>query len=557
MSLGKKQIFGLIAFLILLIAIPVSLYLVSKQQTLKSKATLDTTRIEIIGLSVKDGKTTSRDVKIKTIYVSSAVSSSTQSVNILELKFFPLDSSGTKLNPTITGTNDDLSNFREKVNNFTLQGLSKLTEGTKYHGYKNQNVSPAIKYNLVDSKEFLTALPVSSNEIPWKKGQGVYRPDYKKILSDLNICDYVDNKEVKQVWLWGYHFGNIEPVESNMSMGRLSQSFWNHGTFGDISNSEQIDDLPICNKTYVLYNYNFTRGLGEMLEDHGHHLESVMAFVDKTMWWDTFVGSFGKGGNTINRCGWTHAPPNTFTDYDWRNEREVQSDCEDWKPQGGGEIKTISCHTWYGSTCSDDSGAGFKVWWMQNVPGLNNNLTYQDQQLRNWWEFYADFDLALQQGKTLTMPENIFPTHFRLANSAEDLSSAKEIPFDINNTEVNWQLTDQLGIKNVYAQFKINNIWTSDVSTTIELTSITSPTPTPTSSPSASITPSSIPSLSPSPTQQIKKGDLNHDGVVNTIDASILKSYINKASFPQETDLNLDGKINSMDFAIIKSLIGK
>lgn len=555
MSFGKKQIFGLAIFLILLIAIPVSLYLVSKQQNLKSKATLDTTRIEIIGLSVKDGKTTSRNVKIKTIYVPSAVSSSTyvstQSVNILELKFFPLDSSGTKLNPAIAGTNDDLSNIREKVNNFTLQGLNKLTEGTKYHGYKNTNVPPAIKYNLVDSKEFLTALPVSSNEIPWKKGQRVYRPDYKKILNDLNICDYVDNKEVKQVWLWGYHFGNIEPVESNMSMGKLSQSFWNHGTFGDVSNSEQIDDLPVCNKTYVLYNYNFTRGLGEMLEDHGHHLESVMAFIDKAMWWDTFVKS----------CGWTHVPPNTSTDYDWRNEREVQSDCEDWKPQGGGEIKTISCHTWYGSTCLDDSGTGFKVWWMQNVPGLNNNLSYQGQQLRNWWEFYTDFDLALQQGKTLTMSKNIFPTHFRLANSAEDLSSAKEIPFDRNNTEVDWQLTDQLGIKNVYAQFKINNVWTSNVSTTIELTSITSPTPTsiPSFSPSASVTPfpSSISSPFPSPTQQIKKGDLNHDGVINTIDASILKSFINKTNFSKEVDLNSDGKINSLDFATLKSLIGK
>lgn len=38
MSLSKKQIFGLIVFLILLAAIPVSLYLVKQQQTLKSKA---------------------------------------------------------------------------------------------------------------------------------------------------------------------------------------------------------------------------------------------------------------------------------------------------------------------------------------------------------------------------------------------------------------------------------------------------------------------------------------------------------------------------------------
>lgn len=92
---------------------------------------------------------------------------------------------------------------------------------------------------------------------------------------------------------------------------------------------------------------------------------------------------------------------------------------------------------------------------------------------------------------------------------------------------------------------------------------IFSPTPSPSSSPTSTWSPgpspivSAAPSPSPSPTQQVKKGDLNHDGVVNTIDASILKSYINKTSFPLETDINSDGKINAVDFAIIKTLMGK
>lgn len=32
---------------------------------------------------------------------------------------------------------------------------------------------------------------------------------------------------------------------------------------------------------------------------------------------------------------------------------------------------------------------------MQNLPGLDNTLTYQDKPLSNWWTFSDDFDLAI------------------------------------------------------------------------------------------------------------------------------------------------------------------
>jgi hypothetical protein len=39
---------------------------------------------------------------------------------------------------------------------------------------------------------------------------------------------------------------------------------------------------------------------------------------------------------------------------------------------------------------------------MQNIPGKDNGLTYQNNPLRNWWEFIGDFDAAIAQGKSLT-----------------------------------------------------------------------------------------------------------------------------------------------------------
>jgi hypothetical protein len=32
------------------------------------------------------------------------------------------------------------------------------------------------------------------------------------------------------------------------------------------------------------------------------------------------------------------------------------------------------------------------IYWMQNLPGANNGLTYCGRPLTNWWAFTGDFD---------------------------------------------------------------------------------------------------------------------------------------------------------------------
>ena len=320
----------------------------------------------------------------------------------LVLSYIPLKENG-KINTDITGSirTDDLETLRNKISNLTNQIVTSLEEASRYHGYKNPSAGGSLDYFIFDTKEFLYSVPRSDNQVPWNPG--VYRPDYHGILSDLSICDYVDNKGIKEVWIWGYHYGDIEPAESNMAMGAVSKKHWNRGNYGDVSNSEGINDMPTCNKTYTLYNYNYGRGLGEALEDHTHQIEAVFKYIDHILFWNKFVESYGET-DKINHCGWSHCPPNTKIDYDWRNEIDALSDCEDWKPDGTGKVQSANCHTWYGATCLDDSGARFKIWWMQNIPGKDNNLIYKGRQLRNWWDFLGDFDLALQMGKSLLFP---------------------------------------------------------------------------------------------------------------------------------------------------------
>ena len=322
-------------------------------------------------------------------------------IPILSLSYFPDQDGNEQLDPEITGMNDSISSIRIKVDQLTSQGVAILQEASAYHGYKDSATEPSLNYFVFDSREFLSPMPVSNNEIPWKPGEGIYRPDYMGMLEDINICDYVDNKGVKQVWLWSYHYGNVEPAESNMAMGNSSQAYWNQASYGDISNSEQTNDMPTCSKTYTLYNYNYARELGEMMENHGHQIEAVLKFIDLDLFWNKFVGPYG-GQPGERRCGWTHYAPNGSADYDWQNENDALSDCENWTPDGIGQQVTVDCHTWHGTTCTDDGGTNFKKWWMQNIPGKNNALTYQGKNLKNWWDFLGDFDQALQNGKGLT-----------------------------------------------------------------------------------------------------------------------------------------------------------
>ena len=345
---------------------------------------------------------------------ASEASNTSHTAKVLVLKYYPLDSSGQNLDPAIAGTGQSLSAIRTHVNTVTDLGISRMTNGSKFHGYKDETAQPAVTYQVFDTKEYLEALPVST--IKPSFSSPAFRPDYRQILTRENICNYVDNQGVSQVWVWGYHHGNIEPAESDMSMGYRSQQFWNHSSYGDVSNSEQSDNLPICNNTYVLYNYNYTRGLGELLEDHGHQIEALYRFIDNNLWTDYQKPNGETDPNIVNHCGWTHSPPNSGDwtgprgQYQWNDKTLVKSNCEDWQPGGGGEVREVNCNTWYEPyyqipydtiACQDDGGVAFKVWWMQNIPGRGNNLTYQGNPLKNWWDFYADFDNAIAINKSL------------------------------------------------------------------------------------------------------------------------------------------------------------
>ena len=207
-------------------------------------------------------------------------------IRVLVIKYFPVK--GDRINQTVTGDwGEPLETTRKKTTTLTEQVAQALQEGSRYHGYKDKSAKPSLVYKIMDVIEFLEPLPTVT-----KTGPGAPMTDYNRIMERVGIKKWVEEKGVKEVWLWGYHGGVVGLWESNMA-----------GPFGDISNSNRDPhDLPVLKKTYTVYHYNYQRGASEAVEDHMHQIEAVLNFVDgrdrtppqqwpTLLFWGKFVGS--------------------------------------------------------------------------------------------------------------------------------------------------------------------------------------------------------------------------------------------------------------------------
>jgi hypothetical protein len=290
-------------------------------------------------------------------------------IPVLQINYFPVKNGN--IDRAITGdVSAPLDQIRAHVTHTTAKVIDALDRGSTYHAYKDPSARPSLSYHIVDTIEVLEPLPTS-----FKPGHRAPMTDYNAILRRIDIQQWVMEQSVKEVWLWGYHGGVIDLWESNMA-----------GPWGDISNSDRdLHDLPVLDRTYTVYHYNYGRGPSEAVEDHMHQIEAVLRYIDPELFWGKFVGKPGEG-----RCGWSHYPPNGERDYDWANRNYILTDIEDWRPDGGPKQR-MNCTHW---NC--DSLTWF-IYWMQNLPGAGNGLSYRGHPLTNWWTFIGDFDGAMQQ----------------------------------------------------------------------------------------------------------------------------------------------------------------
>lgn len=317
-----------------------------------------------------------------------AVIGATATIKVFVVSYFPVK--GDQIDREVTGdVGGSYPELRQKTESLTREACRLLEEGSRFRGYKNANVIPALRYEVVGDTEFKEPIPLRPRE-----GTSPPLPDYFAIMQRINAKTLVEERGVREIWMWGYH-GKIALWESNMS-----------SPFGDVSNSNRDpNDLPVFQHTYTVYHFNYGRGVGEMLENHMHQLEHLLNHVDgrdtappekwsELLFWGKFVGSDASHKIVTNpaRCGWTHYAPNSERDYDWANPRYVETDIEDWRPDGIGKTQRMNADRW------DRDPVKWRVYWMQAIPGVHNALTYKGKPLRNWWSFKADWDRAKREG---------------------------------------------------------------------------------------------------------------------------------------------------------------
>jgi hypothetical protein len=315
---------------------------------------------------------------------------------------------------------DDIYNWMTNNNYKTKYSIE---EGSKFRGYSDPSAISYVgiqvikhykvhKWNLIPS-------PLT----------GRLQPDYKQIFDMIGLKALVEQNGVKEIWInYPYYVDGLIVEESNMSSPRITSE----GASADVSNSYHITtDLPIYNKTYVVYGNAADRWFAEMIHCRGHQLEAQMAKLNKPFFWNNFVGMKTDGSpyKAEGRAGSTHFTPNSTSDYDYDNSTLISSDIGDWKPDNSGVKKMVNNTNWVGERknmpyptvpitknkhwndlmkegVGKDGQSAWIVYWNQSIPS-NIPITYTDtatkttKTIENWWDIFYNWDNALTTKKNL------------------------------------------------------------------------------------------------------------------------------------------------------------
>ena len=301
-----------------------------------------------------------------------------------------------------------------------------LEEGSRFRGYGSQASSPSLGYRVVAIISVYEPLPPGKPKV--QPGLPLYDAEWFQIFERFGMRDYVNNLGVKEVWTY---WGGVQPtipsydpaIHPPENMREGWESNMSSPATGDISNSNRDNtDLPVYDKTYVVYYRNIRRLDPVTIHGDGHQLESMFDYVnrrqtgDTELFWQKFVGFSATGEWRRGRCGDTHHPPNALTDYDYQNFAPFDSDIMDWKPDGGqttafsaatyGDVQYRFPNNYLQAFGSSVIEPNWYIFWRQSMPGHGNTIPYGPSRMTNWWQFIGDWDAAYRAGLGLYEPAN-------------------------------------------------------------------------------------------------------------------------------------------------------
>ena len=282
-------------------------------------------------------------------------------IRVLSIIFNPLE--GNRKLHQVLGWNDPDS--------LTKKYIDDVRECS--YRYANYEIVERVEVDGIPVKEDGFKYTTESFLKCWRSGSGFHQPDqvsYRQIIKDFNIVKKINDSAIDEVWLFGPPYAGF--YESIM-VGK--DAIW--------CNAPPLNmDVK---RRFVIMGFNYERGVGEMLEDLGHRAESMLSKVyertrgDANLW-ERFT-RYDKTHPNKAECGNVHFAPNSASDYDWGNTRNVLSNCDDWLnfPNFKNVTRKMNCSEW-----GDGDIRLHHLWWFKHFPhveGMTNGI------LNNWWEY--------------------------------------------------------------------------------------------------------------------------------------------------------------------------
>lgn len=228
--------------------------------------------------------------------------------------------------------------------------------------------------------------------------------DYNWIYARYDLCRLIAAGEVDEVWLWTGDGDGVE--KGHLYEWVASGPGWNGAA-------------PDCGRVVATHAFNFAREVDVALESYAHRVEGFLThyypcdFVTDTWPWQGgltwggrcpgllsdrtgFVARPFSGNNYVAACGDAHHPPNILSDEEYRYDSPTRawSICPNWSQDGSARAVQLDCSAW---GCTH---WGYHVWWLQNLPGLNNtNRDAQGLPHANWWEVILNGGEAAAPGQ--------------------------------------------------------------------------------------------------------------------------------------------------------------
>ena len=245
------------------------------------------------------------------------------------------------------------------------------------HGLVQYEIVERLEVDGFPAKQDSFSYTPDSFDNAWKSRQ-FHQPDavdYLKLVTGFKLIEKVDAGQIDEVWLLGFPYcGYYESLMAGPG------AFW--------CNAPPLAGTEHASRRFVIMGFNYERGVGEMLENMGHRVESIMSKVyshtkgDANLY-ERFI-RYDKKAPGKAECGNVHFAPNSERDYDWGNRRPVASRCDTWLnfPDLSGPERTVTCADW-----GNGDIRKHHVWWLSRLPHVQGEA---DGVRWNWWEYIID-----------------------------------------------------------------------------------------------------------------------------------------------------------------------